>query len=70
MWKFVELVAVVDRFCPPVGLVCRGSWRKAGDGCDFVCSRGRGPSRRELQIAVVGILMYIFSAAKIRFLQV
>lgn len=63
-------MTAVDCFCPPVDLVCRGSWRKAGDYYDFVCSRGRGPSRRELQIAVVGILMYIFSTAKIRFLQV
>lgn len=70
MWKFVELVAVVDRFYPPADLVRRGSWKKAGYYYNLICSKGRGPNRRELQIAVVGILMYIFSTAKITFLEV
>lgn len=70
VWKFVELVAVVDRLYPPADLVHRGSWKKAGYYYKFVCSKGRGPNRRELQIAVVGILMYIFSRAKITFLEV
>lgn len=70
MWKFVELVAVVDRLYPPADLVHRGSWRKTSYYYDFVCSKGRGPDRREIQIAVVGILMYIFSTAKITFLEV
>lgn len=30
-----------------------------------LCFEGRGPNRRELQIAIVGILMYIFSAIKL-----
>lgn len=69
MWKFVELVAVVDSLHPPADLVRRGSWKKADYYYNFVCSKGRGPNRRELQIAVVGILMYIFSTAKITFLE-
>lgn len=65
MWKSVELVAVVDCLYPPADLVRRGSWKKAGYYYNFVCSKGRGPNRRELQIAGVGILMYIFSTAKL-----
>lgn len=70
MWKFVELVAVADHLHPPADLARRGSWKKAGYYDNFVCSKGRGPSRRDLQIAVVGILMCIFSTAKITFLEV
>lgn len=65
MWKFVELVAVADHLYSRADLVHRGSWKKASYYYNFVCSKGRGPNRRELQIAVVGILMYIFSTAKI-----
>lgn len=69
MWKFVELVAAVDRLNPPADLVHRGSWRKASYQYYFVCSKGRGPSRRELQIAAVGILVCIFGTASTRFLE-
>lgn len=68
-WKFVELVAVVDRLYPPADPVRRGSWRRTSDYYGWVCSEGRGPSRRELQIAEAGILECIFRAAKMMFLE-
>lgn len=43
MWKSVELVAVVGRLYPPVDLVCRGSWKKAGYYYNFALKE-EGPT--------------------------